>query len=73
MTIEELRELNPGHWTLPTDEEVANVVAEKEVREAAAAEEIAQVERRKQSIRDQIANLQSELNGLEGTTEVAQG
>lgn len=69
MTIEELREKNPGHWVIPSDEEYANVVAAEEAVKAAEAERVAELERERQSINDQIANLQTRLNELQGQVE----
>lgn len=72
MTIEELRELNPGHWNIPSDEDIQNRIDEKarqvEEAEAAriAAENEAEEERKRelQSNRDQIASLVARMAEL---------
>lgn len=68
MTLEEVRALNPGHWVIPTDEEVTSRVAEVEAAEEARQAEEAAVAAKA----ERIAALEAELAELRGEP-VAQG
>ena len=69
-SIDQVRGLFPDR-EFPTDEEIANTIAAREQAEAEAAQAQAEKESRKQSLRDQIANLQGELASIDG--DQAQG
>lgn len=68
MDIQTVRDLFPDR-NIPSDEEIQQAQQARESALIAEREQAEEIERKKQSLRDQITNLQTELNNLEAPAQ----